>query len=132
MVEVVCALIRRGDTMLICQRPLGMTLELHWEFPGGKVEPGETKREALARECNEELGVRVEVGDELTNVEYMYPDEDIDLTLFETSIMDGEPVKIEHNDMKWVTAAELENYRFCPADDVILDYLRVRAAGGPA
>lgn len=132
MVEVVCALIKRGDTMLICQRPEGVLMELHWEFPGGKVEPGETKRDALARECREELGIDVEVGDQLTNVEYMYPDQDIDLTLFDTVIRSGEPQMLEHKDMKWVTAAELENYRFCPADDVILDYLRVRATGGPA
>lgn len=132
MTEVVCALIRRGDTMLICQRPPGLELQLYWEFPGGKVEEGETKAEALARELKEELGVDVAIGDELTNVEYMYPDQDIHLSLFDVKIRSGEPQMLEHKDMKWVKVDELIDYRFCPADKLILDYLRLRANKGNA
>ena len=85
-VEVVSALIWRGDRFLACQRPAHKARGLLWEFVGGKVEPGETKEEALVRECLEELGVTVRVGEVFTELTHVYPDLTVRLTLFHAAI----------------------------------------------
>ena len=124
MVEVVAALIRDNDKILICQRPENKARALLWEFVGGKVEKGETKEQALVRECREELNVTLTVGDVFTEVTHEYPDITVHLTLFNATIAFGVPEKIEHNDVRWVTVSELENYEFCPADEEILKRLK--------
>ena len=121
MVEVVAALIWDGDRFLICQRPEYKARGLLWEFVGGKVEPGETKAEALRRECREELDFDLEVGDEFMAVEHVYPDITVHLTLFEATIASGTPKLLEHNAIEWITPAEIPNYEFCPADEEILE-----------
>ena len=121
MVEVVAALIWDGDRFLICQRPEYKARGLLWEFVGGKVEPGETKAEALRRECREELDIDLEVGDEFMAVEHVYPDITVHLTLFEATIASGTPKLLEHNAIEWITPAEIPNYEFCPADEEILE-----------
>ena len=93
-VEVVAALIWRGDRFLACQRPAHKARGLLWEFVGGKVEPGETKEEALVRECREELGVTVRVGEVFTELTHVYPDLTVHLTLFHAAIPEGEPRKL--------------------------------------
>lgn len=123
MVEVVAALIKRGDKFLICQRPQNKARGLLWEFVGGKVEKGESKKQALMRECKEELNIILDVGDVFIDVTHEYPDIVVHLTLFNAVIAEGEPQLIEHNDMKWITATEITNYEFCPADKVILQKL---------
>ena len=120
MVEVVAALICENGKFLICQRPKHKSSSLLWEFVGGKVEPGETGQEALIRECNEELGVTVSVGDVFTETVHQYPDITVHLTLFNAVISEGIPQKLEHNDIKWITPAEVSNYDFCPADQEFL------------
>ena len=120
MVEVVAALIRRGERFMICQRPAHKARGLKWEFVGGKVEPGESKEEALRRECKEELDVEVAVGDVFMEVTHEYPDITVHLTLYNAEIMAGEPKLLEHNDLRWITPAEIPNYDFCPADEEIL------------
>jgi 8-oxo-dGTP diphosphatase len=120
MVEVVAALIWNGNRFMICQRPAHKARGLLWEFVGGKVEPGETKEKALIRECREELAVTVSVGDVFMEVTHTYPDITVHLTLFNAVIADGVPQMIEHNDIQWITAAEISNYDFCPADEEIL------------
>ena len=120
MVEVVAALIWQGDKFMICQRPAHKARGLLWEFVGGKVEPGETKEQALIRECQEELAVMLSVGDVFMEVTHEYPDIMVHLTLFNATIAEGEPQKIEHNDIKWITPSETSNYDFCPADEEIL------------
>lgn len=105
---------------MICQRPAHKARGLLWEFVGGKVEPGETKEQALIRECREELAVTVSVGDVFTDVLHEYPDITVHLTLFNAAIADGIPQKLEHNDIQWITPGEIPNYAFCPADEVIL------------
>ena len=124
MTEVVAALIWNGDRFLACQRPANKARALLWEFVGGKVEPGETKEQALIRECREELGVTVEVGSVFTEVTHEYPDMTVHLTLFNASIAQGKPQKLEHNDIRFITPAETELYEFCPADEEILRMLR--------
>lgn len=116
MIEVVAALIWDGDRFLICQRPENKARGLLWEYVGGKVEPNETKEEALIRECREELGVTVSVGDVFIDVVYEYPDITVHLTLFHASIAKGTIRLLEHNAVAWITPAEIPHYAFCPAD----------------
>ena len=120
MTEVVAALIWDGDKFMACQRPANKARGLMWEFVGGKVEPGETREQALVRECREELAVTVSVGDVFMEVVHEYPDLTVHLTLFHATIAEGEPQKLEHNDIRWITPAEIYQYDFCPADQEIL------------
>ena len=119
--EVVAALIWRGDRFLVCQRPVTKTRALLWEFVGGKVEPDETKEDALVRECREELGITVKPGTVFMEVTYEYEDIIAHLTLFNAEITEGEPQLLEHNDLRWITAAEIPTLPFCPADTEILE-----------
>ena len=118
--EVVAALIWDSDKFMICQRPAHKARALLWEFVGGKVEPGETKEQALIRECQEELAVTLSVGDVFMDVIHEYPDITVHLTLFSATISEGILQKVEHNDIKWITTAEIPNNNFCPADEEIL------------
>lgn len=124
MTEVVAALIWDNDKFMICQRPAEKARGLLWEFVGGKVEPGETKEEALIRECREELGVTLSVGSVFTEVEHRYPDISVHLTLFNAKIADGVPQKLEHNDIRWIKREDIPLYDFCPADVEILRKLK--------
>nr|WP_325184295.1 (deoxy)nucleoside triphosphate pyrophosphohydrolase [uncultured Oscillibacter sp.] len=124
MTEVVAALIWEKNRFMICQRPPHKARGLLWEFVGGKVEPGETLEQALVRECREELGVSLEVGEVFMDVTHAYPDLTVHLTLFHASIREGRPQKLEHNDIRWITAAEIDGYDFCPADEEILKRLK--------
>ena len=128
MTEVVAALIWDGDRFLACQRPANKARGLLWEFVGGKVEPGETREQALIRECREELAITVRVDDIFMEVTHEYPDLTVHLTLFHVAIADGTPQMLEHNDLRWVTIQEMDELAFCPADEVILDELRRRGA----
>jgi 8-oxo-dGTP diphosphatase len=105
---------------MICQRPAHKARGLLWEFVGGKVEPGETKEEALIRECQEELAVTLTVEDVFMNVVHEYPDLTVNLTLFNATIAKGKPQKLEHKYIQWITPGEIPNYDFCPADKEIL------------
>ena len=120
MTEVVAALIWQGEKFMICQRPAHKARGLLWEFVGGKVEAGETKAEALIRECREELDVLLTVGDVFMEVTHEYPDLLVHLTLFHATISAGKPKMLEHNNIKWITPREIPNYEFCPADKEIL------------
>ena len=119
--EVVAALIWDNDKFMICQRPTHKARGLLWEFVGGKVEAGESKEAALIRECQEELAVTLSVGDVFMEVVHEYPDITVRLTLFNAVIAEGVPRKLEHNDVRWITPAEIPQYNFCPADVEILD-----------
>ena len=120
MTEVVAALIWKNNKFMICQRPAHKARGLLWEFVGGKVEPGETKEQALIRECREELNVLLSVDAVFMEVIHEYPDITVHLTLFNATIAAGEPQKLEHNDIQWITPREISNYDFCPADEEIL------------
>ena len=120
MTEVVAALVWEGEKFMICQRPAHKARGLLWEFVGGKVEKGETKEQALIRECREELDVTVSVGDVFMDVVHEYPDLTVHLTLFNSRIAEGTPKMLEHNDIKWILPREIPNFEFCPADEEIL------------
>ena len=119
MTEVVAALIWDGDRFLICQRPENKARGLLWEYVGGKVEAGETKQEALIRECKEELDVMISVGDVFMDVVHEYPDITVHLTLFHAKITEGTIRLLEHNAVAWITPDEIPHYAFCPADKEI-------------
>ena len=125
MTEVVAALIWDGDRFLICQRPEYKARGLLWEYVGGKVEEGETKEEALIRECREELGVTVAVDDVFMDVVHEYPDITVHLTLFHASIAEGTIRLFEHNAVAWITPDEIPHYAFCPADKEINERIAV-------
>ena len=127
MIHVVAALIWEEGRFMICQRPAHKTRGLLWEFVGGKVEPGETGPEALIRECREELGVTVDVRDVYTELVHEYPDMTITLTLYNAAIREGTPQKLEHNDIRFITPAQIEQFEFCPADEEILVLLKRNA-----
>ena len=122
--DVVAALIWKDNKFLACQRPAHKARGLLWEFVGGKVEPGETLEEALIRECYEELGVKVSVGEVFMTLVHEYPDITVHLTLFNATICEGNIQMLEHNDIRWITTDEIDQYTFCPADDEILEKLK--------
>ena len=124
MVEVVAALVWNGDRFMICQRPANKARALLWEFVGGKVEPGESKEQALIRECQEELAITLSVGEAFMDVVHEYPDITVHLTLFNSTIAEGTPQKLEHNDIQWISVDEIDQYSFCPADTEILQHLK--------
>jgi 8-oxo-dGTP diphosphatase len=128
MVEVVAGLIWKEGKFMICQRPENKARELMWEFVGGKVEKGESREDALVRECKEELDVTVKPLDVFCTVDHVYPDITIRLILFNAEIVEGEPKMLEHNDLKWITAEEIDNYQFCPADKEILERIKCSTA----
>ena len=127
--KVVAALIWDGDRFMICQRPAHKARGLLWEFVGGKVEPGETMEAALIRECREELAVELTVGALFMQVVHTYPDITVELSLFHASICSGEPQKLEHEDIQWITPAQIPNYDFCPADTEILNRIMKEYGG---
>lgn len=120
MTEVVAALIEDGDRFLICQRPAHKARGLLWEFVGGKIEPGETPEQALTRECREELGIEISVGDLFADLIHAYPDMTVRLRLYRASVTRGPILRLEHNDICWITPDEIDRYAFCPADTDIL------------
>lgn len=124
MTQVVAALIWQGDRFLICQRPPHKARGLLWEFVGGKVEPEETKQEALIRECREELGITIAVQEQFTELTHDYPDLTVHLSVFHAQIVDGTPQLLEHSALCWITVSEINAYEFCPADEKILVLLK--------
>ncbi len=126
MTEVVAALIEKEGRFLACRRPEHKARGLLWEFVGGKVEKGETKRQALQRECREELGVEIAAGDLFFEVDHVYPDLTIHLSLFRARIERGNPQKLEHAELRWITPQEIDALEFCPADELILAELKKR------
>ena len=129
MVHVVAALLWDSDRFMICQRPAHKARGLLWEFVGGKVEPGETPEAALVRECREELDVLIGVEDVFMELEHVYPDITIQLTLYNARILAGKPKALEHNDIRYITPEEIDGYDFCPADEKILEKLKLTRQG---
>lgn len=138
VVDVVGAVIRDGDRVLLARRPEGKNQAGLWEFPGGKIEPGETPEEALARECREELALEIENPSVLRSVLHRYPEKTIRLILVACSVRPGSvPVPQEHQQVMWVSLAQLPAMDLCPADRELLPALGAaprpprRSAPGP-
>ena len=124
MTQVVAALIWQNNRFLICRRPPHKTRGLLWEFVGGKVETGETKQQALMRECMEELAVKIRVDDVYMQLVHEYPDMTVELTLFNAAIVEGEPQLLEHSEIRYISVDEIDRFDFCPADEEILAKLK--------
>ena len=122
-VHVVAAVIREGDRVFATQRGYGEQKD-GWEFPGGKIEAGETPQQALVREIREELDTGIAVGDCLTTIEYDYPAFHLSMQCFWAAICDGEPVLKEHEAAKWLRAEELDDIAWLPADLTIIPLIR--------
>lgn len=116
-IRVVGAMIEQDGRYLITQRPAKASLPLLWEFPGGRVEPGETDQDALARELRELLGLRVEPGDRVIHVEHAYEAYDIDFCVYRCRLVSGEARHARINDHRWVLPGDLDQYEFPPADE---------------
>jgi mutator protein MutT len=124
IIDVVAAIIRRNRQILITRRFDHVHLPGLWEFPGGKVEPGESLQAALEREILEELGVRIHVQDEFFTVEHDYPTRSVRLHFFNCSIIEGEPRPIEVADLRWVDPRDLGQFEFPAADAELIAKLR--------
>ena len=118
-IEVVAAIIRRGDRIFATQRGYG-EFEGWWEFPGGKMEPGETREDALVREIREELSAEIAIDKYLTTVEWDYPLFHLTLHCFLCSLVSESMHLNEHEAARWLTADELHSVRWLPADEGIL------------
>lgn len=127
-IEVVAAVVSRGDTILLCQRHAGPHLPLLWEFPGGKIDQGETPPDALERELAEELDVKAEVGREVASIRHRYPEKRVRIRFF-TAHIDGEPRPIVHRRIRWVPFGALSKYEVPPANQAVIDMI---VDAGPA
>jgi mutator protein MutT len=121
---VAAALIRRDNQILITQRFNDVDLPGLWEFPGGKVEHGESLQQALKREIFEELGIFIDVGEEFFSVEHQYPDRRVHLHFFNCSILQGEPRIVDVADLRWVSPQHLDQFRFPEADSELIARIR--------
>ena len=116
MMAVVAAVVRREGRVMLCQRRPEVHNGLKWEFPGGKIEPGESPEAALARELSEELALRVEVGRVIDAVHYAYPDREVLVLFYDCRIAGGEPRTVDCNAVAWASPEALRDYDFAGAD----------------
>lgn len=122
--SIAAALIQRDGKYLIGQRPEHKPQGGYWEFAGGKLKPGETQRQALVRECREELDVLVQPNKLVLTTEYQYPDRRVTLYFWNAVLVKGTPRALAHQKLAWAAPEELEQYSFCPANEEILTVLR--------
>ncbi len=127
-VRVAAAVIRRGDAVFATQRGYGPWKDW-WEFPGGKIEAGESPREALVREIREELDTEVSPGEEIARVEYDYPDFHLSMVCFDCRVLSGSLMLKEHESARWLSREELDSVRWLPADLSVVE--KLRSAAGP-
>ncbi len=128
-IKVVAAIIIHEGKIFATQRGYGEFKD-GWEFPGGKIEPGETPQEALAREIKEELDTEIEVKDFLETVEYDYPEFHLSMDCFFCRIKEGKLVLKEHEAAKWLTADTLDSVDWLPADRGLIEGIRYYVQNG--
>ena len=128
IVEVVGAIIKDGDRYLVGQRAANKAHGGLWEFIGGKIEPGETPEQAIARECREELDLEIENEHIIDSVVHEYPEKAIRLTLISCSPKSGSiPKALEHQQIRWVMRTEMDTLDFAPADKELIQKLLIRS-----
>jgi 8-oxo-dGTP diphosphatase len=123
LIEVVAAVVLDDRGVLLCQRPDGPHLPLMWEFPGGKIDPGESPRQALERELHEELAVDSSIGAQVAEVEHHYPEKSVRIRFFAAAIV-GEPRPVIHRQLRWIAAHELDGYAVPPANRSVVQMIR--------
>ena len=123
-INVVAAIIRKDAQILITQRRNHVHLANLWEFPGGKVEAGESLQGALEREIREELGIKIRVNDEFFTVDHDYPTKSVRLHFFNCTVLEGEAEPVDVADLRWVSAKDFGNYSFPPADAELIAKLQ--------
>ena len=124
-IHVVAAIITDEDRIFATQRGYGDWKD-YWEFPGGKIEPGESPEEALRREIREELDTEIEVGEKIAGIEYDYPKFHLSMDCFPAAITEGTPVLKEHEAARWLKRNELDSVNWLPADQMIIEQLKQR------
>ena len=131
-IRVVGAAIVDNGRVLVARRPFSDKAykSLKWEFPGGKIEPGESGPEALVRECREELGADIRVLSAFMDVTHAYPELTVHLTLYESELASGEVHRLEHSDIRFITPQEIDEYDFCPADQAFCAEIKRRRSAG--
>lgn len=122
-IKVVAAIIQKENKILATKRGYGEFINM-WEFPGGKIEPGETKEQALVREIKEELNIEISVDKFAIDIEYQYPNFYLFMSCFMCSIKEGSIELLEHNDGKWITKEELNTLNWLLADIDAVNYLK--------
>ncbi|MEE0720517.1 (deoxy)nucleoside triphosphate pyrophosphohydrolase [Methanobrevibacter smithii] len=122
-IKVVAAIIQKENKILATKRGYGEFINM-WEFPGGKIESGETKEQALVREIKEELNIEINVDKFAIDIEYQYPNFYLFMSCFMCSIKEGSIELLEHNDGKWITKEELNTLNWLPADIGAVNYLK--------
>lgn len=122
-IKVVAAIIQKENKILATKRGYGEFINM-WEFPGGKIESGETKEQALVREIKEELNIEISVDKFAIYIEYQYPNFYLFMSCFMCSIKEGSIELLEHNDGKWITKEELNTLNWLPADIDAVNYLK--------
>lgn len=128
MIRVTCALIEKEGKVLITQRSAAMSQPLMWEFPGGKIESGETEEACLAREIKEELGLSISCLHRLTPSVCTYPNITVELLPFICRLTSGEISLLEHVAYEWVGIHELLQYNWCPADiPIVEEYINYKS-----
>ena len=124
VIRVVAAVIERDGNYLLTQRMETAVLPLLWEFPGGRVEPGESDQDALVREVEHRIGVRVQVGNEIGEHIHEYRSYDVHMSLFACTLPeDAKPQAVSVNEISWAKSTELDKYEFPPADQRTMDRL---------
>lgn len=123
-IDVVGAAIMKDGKLFVAQRPEGKEVGLKWEFPGGKIEVGESPKEALVREIMEELGTLIEVNHYIATVRHQYSSFHLTMQVFQCTLIGPEPVLTEHVAGKWITAGEIDSLDWAPADYKILDAVK--------
>lgn len=123
MIAVVAGLMVRDGKLLIARRPEGKHMAGKWEFPGGKIEKGESPERALERELEEELGVRTETGRIYHVIAHSYPDKDVLLLFYRSVLVEGEPHPVEEAEVRWIAPEELRRFDWAEADAPLVDRL---------
>lgn len=126
-IEVVAAVITKDDKILATERGYG-DLKGFWEFPGGKIEAGESNEAALKRELSEEMHAEIEVGDFITTVEYDYPNFHLTMHCYFCTLKNSTIDLLEHLDAKWLQVSELDGMKWCPADIAVVEAIKQLSA----